>query len=361
MSSVPAIYDEDKTILKHNVLIEGHYPAMDIREHRVIALTAAQMSKDDEDFKKYHIPIKHITKSNKLYSYEETKKFSEKLLSRTVDIAPYKDQELDEDEKAERENKKKKNKKNKREFKLTKFFIQAHHVEGQGGLEVQFHPDMKPYFLYLKEKFTTRMKLKYLLKLSSSYSYRLYELLKQYENTKTKTRYFSLNVLRKHLGITEETAPVYAKYFGNLKKNVIDKAQKELKQHTDIRFTYKVENLGRKAVGVKFFIHKNTNGNEAKDITPSKNDFSFLDLKEEKVNQKIYNHLVTHYGKTFTQDEAQLIASNLEFNEYDSAYKKMNNARQKAKQEGRELKNPGKYLKKVLLQILKENKGEVDE
>jgi hypothetical protein len=90
-----------------------------------------------------------------------------------------------------------------------------------------------------------------ILPLQSSYSIRIYELLKQYE--KLRERSFQLSELREKLGIEDTEYSLY----GNFKQRVLLQAQKELVKITDITFEFKEKKLGRRVVGVLFFIRSN--------------------------------------------------------------------------------------------------------
>ena len=117
-----------------------------------------------------------------------------------------------------------------------------------------------PYLLELKEQFTTYY-LANIMSLKSTYSIRIFELLKQYE--KLGKRKIELENLRQLVGTTEidqngeiikEDYPLY----GHFKSRVILTAQKELKQKTDILFNFKEIKQGRKVIAIEFEILENT-------------------------------------------------------------------------------------------------------
>ncbi len=136
----------------------------------------------------------------------------------------------------------------------------AEYVPKEAVVEVEFSQKLMPYLLELKEQFTTYY-LANIMALKSSYSIRLFELLKQYE--KLGKRKIELENLRQLVGTTEigqngeiikEEYPLYA----NFKSRVIISAQKELKQKTDIYFNFKEIKQGRKVVAIEFEILENT-------------------------------------------------------------------------------------------------------
>jgi len=198
--------------------------------------------RDDEDFKDYKIYLKDIVHDFDLAknkeAYELLRRGAKKLMTKTFYI-PY---ELDGV---------------KRQFETPVISgLDSAITEGKGlsgadhlYLTISFHPKMKPYLLQLKSQFTM-YDVRNILKLPSTYSIRIYELLKQYE--KIGWRLFQLSELKSILGIEDKY-----KLYGHFKKRVIQKAQKDLAEFTDIKFTFEEIKKGRGVHKIKFFIQKN--------------------------------------------------------------------------------------------------------
>jgi plasmid replication initiation protein len=165
---------------------------------------------------------------------------------------------------------------NKRELTIYNFFSRCRYIEGSGSIDVQIHPDLKTYFLELKSNFT-QFKIDTLMRIPSTYSYRLYELLKQYHqmyfdksfnkaqkhNPKISHlsiknyREFEIADLQEKLNINGEHAPSYRSW-GRFTEKVLQPAQKHFKQHTDLIFTYEgYKEYGRKFTHVRFTFSKN--------------------------------------------------------------------------------------------------------
>ncbi len=89
--------------------------------------------------------------------------------------------------------------------------------------------------------------------ISSFYSKRVYELLKQYERIGERT--FTIDDLRDVLAIEENEYKLY----GHFKKRIVDKAQEDLLRCTDISFTYEeLKKRGTKQVtSIRFIIKAN--------------------------------------------------------------------------------------------------------
>jgi plasmid replication initiation protein len=120
--------------------------------------------------------------------------------------------------------------------------------EGDAYIEARFNDSMKPFLLQLKKRFTM-YEAGHFLPLNSTYSMRIYELLKMREGISILR--ISVEELRDILGVGDSYSS-----FSQLKYHVIGKAQEEIKEKTDIYFTYDVERKGRNAERLKFFIHR---------------------------------------------------------------------------------------------------------
>lgn len=218
-------------VKKHNKLIEGYAEYMDVRELRLIAQTAARITTKDKDFQKYQIPIKSISESNKNI-YEEIRDVCEKLMKRIVKVEGI-------------------NQAKKRQFTMYNIFSSCRYEEGTGFVLTEFHPDLKPYFLELKNNFT-QFNIETLMRIPSTYSYRLYELLKQYQSGGIYEREFEITDLQEKLNINSTHAPSYRRW-GDFVKRVLKPAQKHFKKYTDLTFEYEAwAEYGRKFTHIKF-------------------------------------------------------------------------------------------------------------
>lgn len=127
--------------------------------------------------------------------------------------------------------------------------------------EFIINDELKPYLLQLKEKFT-KYHLKYLVYLKSN-DIRMYELLKRHQFQKEFV--ISVDDLRFLLGLVGSIYRSGIKKnmdkYGNvtdLRRYVINKAQKQLKKYTDICFEYAVESKeGKNIKSFRFFIFAN--------------------------------------------------------------------------------------------------------
>ncbi len=220
-----------KLIKKANELVEARYK-FDIWEMRVFSKMITMIETEDADFQDYKIYLKDFIKDYSLEgdkeSYRWLRQGARKLMEKIVTIF----------------NKTEDGKTMKFETPVVAGLETFLHDEEGKFVQVSFHPKMKPYLLELKSRFLV-YDVKNILKLPSTYSIRIYELLKQYE--RIGERKFAVKELKEILGINREY-----KLYGHFKDRVIDKAQTDLKAFTDIQFTYSEVKKG-KAVEILIF------------------------------------------------------------------------------------------------------------
>ena len=111
---------------------------------------------------------------------------------------------------------------------------------------VSVHEDLKPFLLDLSVKYT-KYAIANLAELKNVYSIKLFELLKSFQSL----GYYETTItnLRKSLEIPDENYKMYA----DLKKKVIEKAQREIAT-TTIYFEFKEEKIGKKVERIIFLI-----------------------------------------------------------------------------------------------------------
>ena len=212
-------------VRKSNSLIEASYK-LSVNEQRLILMLASSVKMEDKDFCPYQISIKDFVKLLDLKNkniYQDVEALVLGLREKTLTIVQA------------------------NSVLHTGWLSSIEYFKGDGILELSFDPKMKPFLLDLKERFTS-YKLRMVIQLRSSFSIRLYELLKQYE--RLGERVFELSRLRVLLGIEEDQYKLY----GHFKSRVLLPAQKELGEKTDISFTFKEQKEGRSVSRLKFVI-----------------------------------------------------------------------------------------------------------
>jgi plasmid replication initiation protein len=279
-----------KVIRKANELVEARY-RFDIWEMRLFAKMLMTIRSEDKDLLKYDIHINEIIKDFNLLdagdNYAAIKEAAQKLQTKIIEI----EKETPDGVKWFR----------------TPLLIGIEGFKNRldgNYISVQFHPDLKPYLVELKERYL-QYDIRNLWGLSSIYSVRMYELLKQYE--RIGKRFFEIENLRLILGIH----PDEYKLYGHFKSKVILKAQSDMAEATDIAFTFEEKKDSRKVVGITFFIQKNDTttlsnkrlpeaGEKAKPKVDTKTEFFIETMNQVKqwgVTEKTLKKLLTDFDE----------------------------------------------------------------
>jgi plasmid replication initiation protein len=216
-------------VVKSNELVEARY-RLTATEQKIIYKLISVINKYDEDFKPYIFKISELmelmdTTNKNLYT--EVKDTTKNLMKKVFTI---------------------KDKIKKSELQVA-WFSSAEYKDGEGLVELEFSPKLKPFLLQLKEAFT-QFDIKNVMQLRSGYSCRIYELLKQKEYM--GERVLAIADLRKKLGIED----IEYKLYGDFKRKIILQSQKEINAKTDISFEFEeIKGIRKKVTAIKFIIH----------------------------------------------------------------------------------------------------------
>jgi plasmid replication initiation protein len=280
----PANQQSNNSVTKSNVLIEANYK-LTVIEQKIILYLVSQIDKDDDDFKMYSLPVQHFYE---LLGYQGSPKYSEmreitkNLMRKVLEI------------------------KEGKKLKQMSWISYVEYDENSGRVSLSFDPRLKPYLLQLKRDFTT-YHLKNVMALKSSYSIRIYEILKrwQYRNEIE----ININHLREMVGATDK----YLEYH-NFKKRVLTPAEKEIAEKTDILFSYKEVKKGRKVEAIRFVIRGRQGEQGMLGISQDQNSSDTLYAQFLSHLEKHYQ-FVTEKGFTRIALLAQKVFSENWFNE----------------------------------------------
>ncbi len=244
---VPVIDSDIKLIRKANEFVEARYK-FDIWETRVFAYMLTLIKYTDTDFAEYKINVGDIVREFDLNRggmvYEEIKKASEKLLSKKVQIERTTPEGVVEI----------------LDTYLVVSTARPKEATKDNYIKLSFHSALKPFLIELKQRYLV-YDIRNILSLTSIYSIRLFELLKQYQ--KIGKRRFQIDELKLLLSIEPDEYTLY----GHFKDRIIKKAQKDLYEHTDIYFDFTEEAEKKKVYAITFFIYENKKNQRAKAIT----------------------------------------------------------------------------------------------
>ncbi|GAA0748777.1 replication initiation protein [Clostridium oceanicum] len=255
--------DKKYLVTKSNYFIMNCNYDLSLEEQKIILTLASMVQPNDEEFKPYIFKIADFMKLLGIETktkYTEIPKITKNLMKKVFEI-----QEGN-------------------RIIQTAWVSGVIYEKGTGMVTLKFNPDLKPYMLQLKEKFT-QYQLANILSMKSKYSPRIYEILKC--NKFKKQGYIEIEVeeLRKLL----KAEKIYTLY-ADFKRKVILQAQKELKQKTDISFEFEEIKTGRKVTSLKFLIKSNVY-NKAKEETAlsleEDRDFNYIDEIKSILCEKI--------------------------------------------------------------------------
>lgn len=213
------------TLKKSNYLINASYK-LNLIEHRLIALLIAQIKDTDTEFQTCEISIKDFKTlfyENKGTDYWHFKATVNSICKREVVFEFHQNETI-----------------------KTKWLSIAEYLSGYGIIKLRLSENLKPFLLQLKENYT-EYKLSNILKFKSLFSFRFYELLKQFQTN--KHRIIAVKELKKIIGI-ENSKRLYADF----KRRILEIAQKEINSQTDISFDFNEIKRSRSVSQIEFFI-----------------------------------------------------------------------------------------------------------
>lgn len=214
-------------VAQGNNLVEArHNNPLSAREQKIILTMVSMIQPVDEDFKDYRISIKEFSEMLGLTGsakYTELKEITKNLMSKSIEI-PQADGG----------------------WLLANWISSAEYKKGEGIIALSFSPKLKPYLLQLKQY--TSYRLSNILSLSSSYSIRLYELLRKWSFLDKWES--SVEEIREKLGAVTKSYLLY----GNFKNKILLPAIKELNEHTDLSISFREIKKGRSVERIEFTI-----------------------------------------------------------------------------------------------------------
>lgn len=222
--------NKDYLVTKSNYFIMNSSYDLSLEEQKIILTLASMVQPVDEEFKPYKFRINDFMELlgvDTKTKYTEIPKITKELMKKVLEI-----QEGN-------------------TLLQVAWLNSVRYEKGSGMVTLKFSPDLKPYMLQLKEKFT-QYQLANVLSMKSKYAPRIYEILKCNEFKKQGYIEIEIDELRKLLKINN----MYPQY-NDFKRKIILQAQKELKKLSDVNFEFEEIKTGRKITSLKFYIHAN--------------------------------------------------------------------------------------------------------
>lgn len=231
--------EQEIIIKKSNELIEARY-RLSIGEQRLILLLASQIRTDDKSFNSYEIRVSDFAEMFDLKTdkslYQRVEQAAAELLGKKLYL-----------------------RNDGKYFEATVWLSYVKYVRGSGVIQLRFDDSLKPYLLQLKDSLRgfTQYQLGAVMNFKSSYSIRLYELLKmevwkaEKAGKKDFEKAFTLEEYRQLLGVDKKAYPIFSAF----RTWTIEPPVKEISEQTDLEiFETKYIKTGRKITGVSFVV-----------------------------------------------------------------------------------------------------------
>jgi len=211
---------------QHHAIINAKY-ALSASEINLVLTLLTAITKEDKDFKDYEFTKADLElKTNRQWDTKQLKDTVLSLMSKPLTF-----QEED------------------GSWEVVNWFSNFKYDVG-GHITCRFDKRLKPFLLDLKGRYVIS-DIRHLLPMKSSYSKRMYLLLKEY--AKFGVRTFNLEELQEILKVPKSHKERYNKF----KTDVLLKTEVDLNKFSDLKVKLSEKKRGRKVVEVSFQIKKN--------------------------------------------------------------------------------------------------------
>jgi plasmid replication initiation protein len=247
--------EKSDVVLKSNRLIEASY-RLSLNEQRIILYAICQCREEDLAFTP-DTPVtitadafaKQFPQADKTNIYRQLKDAMDALYDRSVTI-----NDVDPATGHARVTK-------------TRWISTASYIDGAGHVQIIFSPKVIPYISRVEKEFTS-YQLERVGHMTSFHAIRIYELLSQYRDI--RTRQLSLVELRNYLQIE----PHEYKLTSNFTRKVIDISVEQINTHSDLVVKYESKKTGRAITHFLFKI-------KVKDAKPKRQALTDQQLREQ--------------------------------------------------------------------------------
>ncbi len=271
--------------MQHNNLVQAKY-SMSLQQKRIMIWLVSQIKPNDIDFKEHVLGVKELIEICNLSgesAYKELKDITFSLIEKGIRIldmtSPDKDVETQ-----------------------VSWLSSAKYELGE--VRLSFSPELKPYLLQLKDKFTA-IDVSDLMQFKSVHAIRIYELLKQYYNIGERT--LSIEDIKQCCGVVDRLNT-----YPNFEKKILLIAQREINEKSDISFEFERIKHSRKIVAIKFVISKNKvyelkNHPESISKDIKRKPLIYSTLKDFGLSAKIINQLLKEHTEQSVEDAVRSV------------------------------------------------------
>jgi len=131
-------------------------------------------------------------------------------------------------------------------------FQRIKYLTGTGIIEFELTRHILPHLYHLKDNFTS-FGLSAALRLTSKYAKRIYPLCSQWKDL-GETKKHDIQDFKKMLGLLDDKGHEKLKPFKDFRVNVLDRAIKQINEHTELHVGYKLEKVGRTYKNIIFTV-----------------------------------------------------------------------------------------------------------
>lgn len=285
----------NEIVKKHNDLIQKARYSLSEVEIKIVSNLISMIRTDDAEFQQYHIDINQLQKLTNTNIKDNSYyiDIAKSLMSKPFVI----------------------------DNKVFNWVTYAEHETNSSILKFEIHRNLKPYLLGLQKNFT-QYNITNIMMLKSGYVIRLYEFIiteyTQYMNynKNAKSYTFDLDIDE----IKELFEIPNSQKYADIKRHIIDKAQKQFKERTNIKFTYEEYKIGRAVKRLKITVKDNDKGSN--DIFANRKAFINYIRKAYKPNPN-KNHfpviISTNQADIKVNLQGEIYSSGEQVNNYDNA------------------------------------------
>lgn len=296
---------ENAIVVRHNRLLEARYETT-LQQQRIMLWLISEIRPEDRDFQTYRVSIKELAQFIGLEGnkniYKEIAQATKGMIGRVIEIGTLESDEY---------------------VQVTLVSAAKYHL-GEGYVDLEISPTLRPYLLDLKANFTKAF-LHDLMAMKSIYAIRLYDLLNQYR--KIGTRRLEISELKKIFRLDKKY-----KLYADFKKRVIEVALAEIHAKTDLVVTFTEEKRGRKTEALIFTFTVKKGFVLSQDVPQELPNVGLLELlTRHGMRENQASELVALYGDT-DPDRIRLNVEKLE----------------RELVEGKNIKRPAAWLKKAI-------------
>ncbi len=261
---------EEKQVRQHNAITSGRYDFTACQLDILFMLLGFL----EQGERTYTIYVKDIEKiTGREWKYAQLRQATEDMGCRMFEIETEKD------------------------YTQLWLFSKIKYRKGEGCFDVTINEEAFPYFSDLKNNYTY-LHLKSILCFSSKYAKRLYAIACQWRTKKHKI--YEITELKQMLGLIDKKGFEQYKQIGQFKEYVLDVAMKQINEHSDITFDYKLIKKGRSFRYIEILV----NTREQIQLQINFNDFE---------KQKFITRLTNH---GFNSNEIEQITNKITPQEY---------------------------------------------